>query len=87
MSGVTADFHLAIKLIIQGASVKPVKTLEGFHANSINSSKHSGFVNVPPRSTFSIILRSAHTVYLCVLCGSENKQRLFPYTALTDWFV
>ena len=34
-----------------------------------------------------IILRSAHTVYLCVLCGSGNKQRLFPYTALTDWFV
>ena len=29
-----------------------------------------------------IILRSAHTVYLCVLCGSENKQRLFPCTAL-----
>jgi len=25
-----------------------------------------------------IILRSAHTSYLCVLCGSENKQRLFP---------
>jgi len=33
------------------------------------------------------IPRSAHTVCLCVLCGSENKQRLFPYTALTDWFV
>jgi len=32
------------------------------------------------------ILHYAHTVYLCVLCGSENKQRLFPYTALTDWF-
>ena len=27
------------------------------------------------------------TMHLCVLCGSENKQRLFPYTALTDWFV
>jgi hypothetical protein len=27
------------------------------------------------------------TLYLCVLCGSENKQRLFPYVALTDWFV
>jgi len=27
-----------------------------------------------------------HTVYLYVLCGSENKQRLFPYTTLTDWF-
>jgi len=26
-------------------------------------------------------------VYLCVLCGSENKQRLFPYTSLTDWFL
>ena len=26
-------------------------------------------------------------LYLCVLCGSENKQRLFPYTTLTDWFV
>ena len=34
-----------------------------------------------------IILRSAHTVYLCVLCGSENKQRLLSYTALTDWFL
>ena len=34
-----------------------------------------------------IILRSAHTVYLCVLCGSQNKQRLFPYTTLTDWFL
>jgi hypothetical protein len=28
-----------------------------------------------------------HTLYLCVLCGSQNKQRLFPYTALTGWFV
>ena len=26
-------------------------------------------------------------MYLRVLCGSENKQRLFPYTALTDWFL
>jgi len=35
----------------------------------------------------NLSLRSAHTVYLCVLCGSENKQRLFPYTTLTDWLV
>jgi len=33
------------------------------------------------------ILRSAHTVYLCVLCGSQNGQQLFPYTALTDRFL
>jgi len=25
--------------------------------------------------------------YLCVLCGSQNKQRLFTYKALTDWFL
>ena len=28
-----------------------------------------------------------HTLYLCILCGSHNKQPLFPYTTLTDWFV
>jgi len=33
------------------------------------------------------LLRSAHTVYLCVLCGSQKKKPLFPYTALTDWFL
>ena len=27
------------------------------------------------------------TLYVCVVCGSQNKQRLFPYTALTDWCV
>ena len=38
------------------------------------------------RGTF-YILRSAHAVYLCVLCGSENKQWLFHCTTLTDWFL
>jgi hypothetical protein len=33
------------------------------------------------------IVRSAHTVCLRVLCGSQNKQRLFPYTAPTDWVL
>ena len=27
------------------------------------------------------------TQCIYVVCVSENKQRLFPYTALTDWFV
>jgi len=27
-----------------------------------------------------------HRIFLC-LCGSENKQRLFPSTALSDWFL
>ena len=34
-----------------------------------------------------IILRSVHTAHLCVLYGSQNKQRLFPYTALPDCFL
>ena len=36
--------------------------------------------------TFSSSTFCAHSVS-GVLCGSENKQRLFPYTSLTDWFV
>ena len=32
-------------------------------------------------------LRSAHTVYLRVLCVSQNQQRLSHRTALTDWFL
>jgi hypothetical protein len=26
------------------------------------------------------------TLRLCVLYGSQNKQRLLPYTGLADWF-
>jgi hypothetical protein len=26
-------------------------------------------------------------VYLCVIGGSQNKQRLFPYTKLSEWFL
>jgi len=26
------------------------------------------------------------TQCICVLCGSQNKQRLFPYTALTGFY-
>jgi hypothetical protein len=39
------------------------------------------------RFSITKIIRFAHVVYLCVLCGSQNKQRLFPYTALTDRFL
>ena len=61
----------------------------------INSEKHASRRIVSTEQSchymyhhvqYSTILRSAHTVYLCVLCGSENKQRLFPYTTLTGWF-
>jgi len=48
--------------------------------NSVNPLRFSGYL-MYCRVFNTPILRSAHTVYLCVLCGSENKQRLFPYTA------
>ena len=32
-------------------------------------------------------LHALPTLYLCVLCLSENKQRLVPLTAQTDWFL
>ena len=35
--------------------------------------------------TFTNSVFCPHNV--CVLRGSQNKQRLFPYTALTDWFL
>jgi hypothetical protein len=35
----------------------------------------------------TLVYRPDHTVYLCGLWGSENKQLLFPYTALTGWFL
>ena len=36
--------------------------------------------------TFSKSTFWSHSVCMC-FCGSENKQLLFPYTALTDWFL
>jgi hypothetical protein len=42
---------------------------------------------VPPGLTFTNSTFCPHSVFICVLCGSQNKQRLFPYTALTGWFV
>ena len=36
--------------------------------------------------TFTNSMFCPHTLYLCVLYGSENQQWLFPYTALNNWF-
>jgi hypothetical protein len=51
-----------------------------------NSLKPSGYY-MYHQVQHSAILLSAHTLYLCVLCGYQNKQRLFHCTALTDWFL
>jgi hypothetical protein len=62
-----------------------VFSFQGIYLLTLPSKAHWSLY-VPP-VWHSTILRSAHTVYLWVLCGSENKQRLFPYTTLTDWFL
>ena len=36
--------------------------------------------------TFNNATFCPHSVFM-VLCGSQNKQRLFPYTTLTGWFL
>jgi hypothetical protein len=63
--------------------------LDPVHTSTFHFLKiHLNIIFLPPVLT-PTTPRSAHTVYLlvCVLCGSENKQRLFHCTALTDWFV
>ena len=72
---------------------------ELFTALQLSQSKHSeSFMQIPLTLQNRVaILRTTRfniqnfyilpTVYLCVLCGSEKKRRLFPCTALTDWFL
>jgi hypothetical protein len=40
---------------------------------------------VPPHLTYTNSTFCPHPIFMCFL--SENKQRLFPYSALTDWFL
>ena len=58
------------------------------HGNSVigNSLKLSGHF-LYQQVQHPQILRSAHTVFLRILNGSEKKERLFPYGAVTDWFL
>jgi hypothetical protein len=48
---------------------------------------HKTLQYLKPCSHFVCFVFTAHTVYLCVLCVSENKQRLFHCRTLTDWFL
>jgi hypothetical protein len=43
---------------------------------------------VPPGLTFRNSVFCPHScIYVFFSYGSQNKQRLFPYTTLTDWFL
>ena len=50
-----------------------------------NPLKPSGHYMYHQSNIHKLYVLSTQCIY--VLCGSENKQRLFPYTALTDWFL
>jgi len=50
----------------------------------INLLKPSGYFTYQVK--LSQIAHGAH-IALCVVCGSENKQQLVPYTSLSDWFL
>ena len=56
-------------------------------------SRRTGFIRLQPSGHYMYHQFNIQqfyvlpTHYLCVLCGSQNKQPLFPYTALTDWFL
>jgi hypothetical protein len=44
------------------------------------TSKSLGLLHVSLQLTFKNSIFSVHALYLLVLCGSQNKQRSFPYT-------
>ena len=69
--------------------IRPVRA-ELFHADRQTDGRTDITKVIVPFRSFANapkILRSARTVFLRILCGSEHKQRLFPSTTLTDWFL
>ena len=76
---------IIINLIELHSSKELISDKLKIFAMLINLSKPTGHVM---HQQFNIQqLYVLPTLYLCVLYLSENKQRLFPYTALTDWFL
>lgn len=40
-----------------------------------------------PGISCNVLTFSSHSAFMCFLCVSQNKSRLFPYTPLTDRFL
>ena len=57
-----------------------------FNPDKINPFKAQWLLYVPSDLTLKNSMFKPHSVFMS-LYVSQNKQRLFPYTALTDWFV
>ena len=84
--------------VVKNTIIRRQKVLPNFHKLSNNlysvlfifsvSIIHNSFItlfNISFNITQFYVLPTQ--LYLCVLCGSENKQLLFPYTALTEWVL
>jgi len=65
-------YYLLLPSKMSGLAVDPLKPSGPYMYHQFNIRK---FYVLPTQ------------LYLCVLCGSENKQRLFPYRKLTEWFL
>jgi len=66
--------HLEYKLEALLLQLICSEVLNPFKSNGYYMYRHACLSN---------ILRSAHRMQLYILCGSQNKQHLFPYTELT----
>ena len=68
-----------------------VRTLKGSQDSKVLSFSRSCFLilrQTVKYSNYIYPLKSGfYFVLVCVLCGSQNKQSLFSYTTLTDWFL
>ena len=68
-----------------------INTASEISLNHSQSSGHYMYRTVVTICTTRFKIHKFHVLptqlYLCVLCGSENKQRLFPYTTLTAWLL
>jgi hypothetical protein len=53
----------------------------------INPFKTSGHCMYRQFNIHKFYVLATQCTYVCILCGAENKQQLFPCAALTDWFV
>jgi len=75
--------------------IKHVRTVQTGNGNCVSSAttvEGSGYLNAVQLSGHYIYWNfNIQKLYVlatqCILCGSENKQRLFPYTALIGWFL
>jgi len=62
---------------------QPIIKME--YLSQFNRLRSKGYYNLSPGLITKILL-SAHTVFLCVLCGSEKKTAIIPHTKLTFCF-